>query len=638
MQAGLTPFISFLFLTPDRLAEIEDVTFTILPKPGSVTRPVSVTYSKHYLQGRGFIGGLVPEIMLPVFGLYANYLNTVVLTYSFSDGSTQQASVLVPTAAFIDPCGFNNRTVIQARTTERNLSYDYILLKNRCGEFSPTIMDTDGEIRWVGTAGVANPPATIFQNSIYLGGGGANLYRIEFDGAVSFTHFEGNIGFHHNIDYGKRGLIVDWDVPGKVESTNVEVDAQGNILKTWDLFTIISDAMIAGGDDPTLFVHPEPSDWFHNNAVAYRKSDNSLAISSRENFVICIDYDSGAIKWILGDSTKQWFQFPSLRKFALTLGPGTLPPIGQHAVSFTDDDKLLLFDDGQNSLNHAPPGEQRTYSAPRKYDIDLATNTATEIWNYPNGLALFSPYCSSIYEDAPNNYLIDYAIISNLGPQQFMELVGLSSSGATVFDYRYNTSNCDSAWNAIPVHLDGMRFTTIVPLNAVSRKIHGAAGAFDLPLPLSGGPGIECRSGGMDGDYQLIVTFPTSVTVAGATVAPEAGKLATVSGPPVANGNQVTVNLRNVTNAQTIDVNLIGVSDGVTTDNISVSMGVLVGDVAISGMVNASDIAKVKSGLAQLVTASNYRDDVTANGLINVSDLSLVKTLSGSGLGTPEAK
>ncbi len=439
VQAGPTPFISFLFLTPDLSAQITRIEFTIVPKPGSVTRPVSITYSRSYLENRGFISGIVPEIMLPVFGLYANYLNTVVLTYSFSDGSTQRQTVLVPTIAFSDPCGFNNRTVLQARTDTRDLSYDYMLLKNRCGTFSPTILDTDGEIRWVGTAGIVDYPSTLFQNAIYLGNV-ASLWRMEFDGEVSVVSDYAGVNFHHNIDHGKSGIILDEDVPGSVEATNVEVDAEGNILKTWDLVAIISGEMMAGGDDPTLFVHPL-IDWFHNNAVAYRKSDNSLVISSRENFVICIDYDTGAIKWILGDPTKQWYEFPSLRKFALTPGVNTLPPIGQHAVSFTDDDKLLLFDDGQNSLNQMPPGISRTYSAPRKYDIDLAARVATEVWNYPNSQSLFSPYCSSIYEDSPNNYLIDYAIITNLGSTQFMELLGLSSSGATVFDYRYATTS-----------------------------------------------------------------------------------------------------------------------------------------------------------------------------------------------------
>jgi arylsulfate sulfotransferase len=632
VQPGPTPFISFLFLTLDRPADIKSIGFTIVPKSGSVTRPVSVTYSKNYLQQRGFISGLDPEIMLPVFGLYANNLNTVVLTYSFLNGSTQEQTVLVPAGAFVDPCRFNAHTVIQARTTARDLSYDYILLKDKCGGYSPTIIDTDGEIRWVGIPVAVDFSSTLFQNGVYLATG-VTLYRMEFDGASSpVASYPGTVAFfHHNIDYGKRGLILEADTAAQTEATDLEVDVDGNILKVWDLATIISNAMVAGGDDPSQFVSPAPRDWFHNNAVAYRKSDDSLVISSRENFVICIDYNTGAIKWILGDPTKKWFQFASLRQFALTLGPGTLPPIGQHSVSFTDDDKLLLFDDGQNSLNHVPAGQQRNYSAPRKYDINLTTRVATEIWNYPNGQSLFSAFCSSIYEDSPDNYLIDYSIISNLRESPAMELIGLSASGTPVFDYRYSTVGCNSAWNAIPVHLDSMRFTTIVPLNAVSRKTQGTAGTFDLPLPLSGDPGIECRSGGEDRQYQVVVTFPTAVTVAGATVTHAPGTTATVIGA-VASGNQVTVNLSNVSNAQNLVINLIQLSDGVTTDTVSVPMSVLAGDSASNGLVNSSDIGAINFELGHPVTASNYRDDVTGDGVIDNSDLFLVGAAAGSGL------
>ena len=128
-------------------------------------------------------------------------------------------------------------------------------------------------------------------------------------------------------------MILDVDTVDQSESVNMEVDAEGTVLRTWKLADIISAAMIAGGDDPHQFVDPAPNDWFHNNACAYRSSDNSLIVSSRENFVIALDYDAGIIKWILGDPTKHWYQFPSLRQFSLTLPPGTLPPIGQHALS-----------------------------------------------------------------------------------------------------------------------------------------------------------------------------------------------------------------------------------------------------------------------------------------------------------------
>src|SRR4029077_18388645 len=51
--------------------------------------------------------------------------------------------------------------------------------------------------------------------------------------------------------------------------------------------------------------------------------------------------------------------------------------------------------------------------------------------------------------------------------------------------------------------------------SASSRKIHGAAGAFDIPLPLTGPTGIECRTTGGTNDYTLVVTFAGNVTVTG---------------------------------------------------------------------------------------------------------------------------
>ena len=147
--------------------------------------------------------------------------------------------------------------------------------------------------------------------------------------------------------------------------------------------------MRAGGDDPSQFVYPAPNDWFHNNAVAYNRADDSVIISSRENFLICLDYETGAIKWILGDPTKKWYQFPSLRRFALTLTPGSRPPIGQHAISVTFDQNILLLDNGQNSVFQEPRGEQRAYSSPRRYKLDLNARTATEVWNFRAGAKYF---------------------------------------------------------------------------------------------------------------------------------------------------------------------------------------------------------------------------------------------------------
>ena len=74
--AGATPFISKLTLTGQQYNRSEEHSVHDHPKPGSVTRPLSGTYANHYLVNRGFEHPQ-GEIILPVYGLYAGYTNTV---------------------------------------------------------------------------------------------------------------------------------------------------------------------------------------------------------------------------------------------------------------------------------------------------------------------------------------------------------------------------------------------------------------------------------------------------------------------------------------------------------------------------------------------------------------------------------
>ena len=166
---------------------------------------------------------------------------------------------------------------------------------------------------------------------------------------------------------------------------------------------------------------------------------------------------------------------------------------------------------------------------------------------------------------------------------------------------------------------------------AVSRKTHGGVGDFDVSLPLTGTPGVECRAGqGAGGtDHQMVVTFANPVTVGSASVTSGTGS---VVGSPVVSGNVVTINLTGVTNAQTIMVTLSNVSDGVNTGNVVVPMSVLLGDTSGNGAVTGTDVSQDKLQSGQPVTASNFREDVIVNGAINGTDVSAVKLKSGTAL------
>src|SRR5438477_3835159 len=229
-----TPFISNLHLLASNTTVLKSIQFTIRPKPGSVTRPLSATYANDYLIDRGFENPQTGQIVLPVYGLYDGYSNVVTLTYRFFDGSSRQANITIETAIFYDPCGYKNPTFLQHRTTAR-LSYDYILVKGGCSDFSPAIIDTDGALRWVGTSGFATTPATFFDNAVYIPNG-PRLYRIDLDGTVTEVADYSSLGityFHHNIDDGKFGIIMDANTTSFFESVNIEVDASGNVVKMW---------------------------------------------------------------------------------------------------------------------------------------------------------------------------------------------------------------------------------------------------------------------------------------------------------------------------------------------------------------------------------------------------------------------
>ena len=166
---------------------------------------------------------------------------------------------------------------------------------------------------------------------------------------------------------------------------------------------------------------------------------------------------------------------------------------------------------------------------------------------------------------------------------------------------------------------------------AVSRKTHGAAGMFDVNLPLTGTPGVECRNGSGAGlnDHQIVVSCVgpvvslTDVLIVSGTI---------TGGSVGASGNVITLNLNGVANAQRMVLEFRGVSDGVNTGNFKVPVNFLVGDTVSTGSVNGTDVSQTKLQSGQAVTGSNCRNDVTVSGSINGTDVSSVKLKSGTGL------
>ena len=94
--AGVTPFISNLSLTASNTTVLKSIQFTIAPKPGSVTRPLSGTYANYYLVNRGFENPQTGEIMLPVYGICASSVKSIDRQHDLAGLRTVRRSKLTP--------------------------------------------------------------------------------------------------------------------------------------------------------------------------------------------------------------------------------------------------------------------------------------------------------------------------------------------------------------------------------------------------------------------------------------------------------------------------------------------------------------------------------------------------------------
>jgi arylsulfate sulfotransferase len=460
---GSTPFIRTLSIGMEHFADLSSISYTIAPKPGTQSKPVAVTYERAWLERRQAYSSADKRLVLPVFGLYANYRNGVSVSATFSDGSRHDEQLSMETPAYTGPTAFyGTPTARTARTGAALPGLDFIQIHNQVS--TPVVIDSDGNLRWSGT-GLENSVSTLFSaNGFFVGSPTTPaLYRLELDDALTTTALASTsfTNFHHDLATGKIGLLAEMDaIENGVPETEVnlaELSPSGQVLKQWNLAQIFRDTMLAKGDDPSNFVR-DGIDWFHMNSAIYSSADDSLIISGREQFVVKLDYETGRIKWLLGDITKHWYvDYPSLRALALQLTAGN-PPIGQHSLSLDAKGNLLLFNNGYASVSQpegTPAGATIPYSAPVKYAIDEQARTAKVIWTYEHDRDIVSTICSSVMESESNAFLVTYSSADML---THARLLALDPNGAVAFDYEYPSSGCSAAFLAKPIPFAALTF------------------------------------------------------------------------------------------------------------------------------------------------------------------------------------
>lgn len=374
---------------------------------------------------------------LPIYGLYADWENQVVITYE-ENGEEVVKELSIQTGKL--PENMVLPTSVHKKT-EKLTNDLYFYTPSSIGY--TCAYDVNGDVRWylsnyaiwkidrlenghllVSTERLINSP-------YYMTG----LYEMDLLGKI-YTEFSLEGGYHHDYYEMENGnLLVASDdfnnEDGTVEDYIVELDrGTGKIIKRFDLKDILP---MEEGKSENWIAY----DWFHNNAVWYDKKTNSITLSGRhQDAVINIDYESGNLNWILGDSTSWSEEYQ--KYFFHPVGDYFEWQWSQHAAMITPEGYVFLLDNGNNKskIKEEYVEAENSYTRGVMYKIDTENMTIEQVWEYgkDRGSEFYSPYISDVDYIEENHYIVHSGGIVYVDGKNSNQPAGFSKNTTLVSD------------------------------------------------------------------------------------------------------------------------------------------------------------------------------------------------------------
>ncbi len=371
---------------------------------------------------------------LPIYGLYADKENTIVIEY----GDVRK-EVRVKTDKLPD----NMILPISVNAKKEYLGNDlYFYTPSSIGY--TCAYDVNGDVRWyltnyalwkidrlengnllVSTERLVNSP-------YYMTG----LYEMNLLGKI-ITEYKVVGGYHHDYYEMENGnlLIASDDFlsgEGTVEDYIVELDREsGKIVKKFDLKDVLD---MEDGKSENWSSY----DWFHNNSVWYDKKTNSITLSGRhQDAVINIDYKSGKLNWIIGDSTNWSKEYQ--KYFFKPVGEGEFEwQWSQHAAMVTPEGYIFILDNGNNKSKIAEEyvSASDSYTRGVMYKIDTKKMTIEQVWEYgkERGSEFYSPYISDVDYLDKDHYIVHSGGIVYVDGKNSNQPAGISGYDKLVSD------------------------------------------------------------------------------------------------------------------------------------------------------------------------------------------------------------
>lgn len=229
------------------------------------------------------------EHILPIYGLYADYTNQVIL----KTATGQQQIITLQT----EPTATNVHAASNIRTTAEYMGNNLMFLTTAMDSM-PVGYDYRGDIRWYATVNFNFDLKRMPNGHLLVGTERlvempyytTGLYEMTFSGKI-FKEYRSSIGgYHHDqflMDDGNI-LMLSYEADSStVEDICILLDKNtGEILRKWDYKDVLPQYPTAGlGSQDEI-------DWFHNNAIWYDKRTNTLTVSGRhQDAVINLDYE-----------------------------------------------------------------------------------------------------------------------------------------------------------------------------------------------------------------------------------------------------------------------------------------------------------------------------------------------------------
>lgn len=343
--------------------------------------------------------------ILPVLGLYADYRNKVQIRLYQGESSL----VEIP----VGPLSGDEPKLISMETTAEYLKDQLIFVTPSLAALA-TGFDYRGDIRWhlnipvvfdlkrLKNGNLLIGTERVLQMPYYMSG----VYEMTMAGKV-IREYAVPGGYHHDCWEMENGdLLILSESPSyeTVEDEIVLIDrANGQVKKVWDL----KDCLTPGEGPSGGYTD---RDWFHNNALWYDKNTNSITLSGRHtDSIINIDYETGNLNWILGDSDL----WPEEKKkyFFTPEGDGEFDWFyEQHACLMTPDGDVMCFDNGhyRSKIREKFRLNKDNFSRGVRYRLDQEKKTVRQIWQYgkERGEEFFSSYIGNVEFYGEDHYMV----------------------------------------------------------------------------------------------------------------------------------------------------------------------------------------------------------------------------------------